>query len=146
MDPLGRGGRRLAGERRRGRGEHDIARRARDSRRAPPGAMALEASAPPRILILRRDNIGDLVCTTPLIDALRARHPQAWLGALVNTYNADVLAGNGALDAVHVYEKLKHRSGSLLSNLFRRMRLASTLRGAKLDYVLAPSAWPQALK
>src|SRR5258706_9703327 len=108
--------------------------------------MALEASARPRILILRRDNIGDLVCTTPLIDALRARYPQAWLGALVNSYNADVLAGNPALDAVHVYEKLKHRSGSLLSNLFKRMKLASSLRGAKLDYVLAPSAWPQALK
>jgi ADP-heptose:LPS heptosyltransferase len=108
--------------------------------------MALEASARPRILIIRRDNIGDLVCTTPLIDALRERYPQAWLGALVNSYNADVLAGNPALDAVHVYEKLKHRSGSLLSNLFKRMKLASSLRGAKLDYVLAPSAWPQALK
>lgn len=108
--------------------------------------MALEASARPRILILRRDNIGDLVCTTPLIDALRARYPHAWLGALVNSYNADVLAGNPALDAVHVYEKLKHRSGSLLSNLIKRVKLASKLRGAKLDYVLAPSAWPQALK
>ncbi len=29
--------------------------------------MALDAHAAPRILILRRDNIGDLVCTTPLI-------------------------------------------------------------------------------
>jgi ADP-heptose:LPS heptosyltransferase len=108
--------------------------------------MALEASAHPRILIIRRDNIGDLVCTTPLIDALRARYPEAWLGALVNSYNADVLAGNPALDAVHVYEKLKHRSGSLLSNISNRMRLASSLRGKKLDEVLAPSAWPQALK
>jgi ADP-heptose:LPS heptosyltransferase len=108
--------------------------------------MALEASAHPRILIVRRDNIGDLVCTTPLVDALRARHPQAWIGALVNTYNADVLAGNPALDAVHAYEKMKHRSGSLLSNLLKRIKLASSLRGGKLDYVLAPSAWPQALK
>jgi ADP-heptose:LPS heptosyltransferase len=108
--------------------------------------MALEASARPRILILRRDNIGDLVCTTPLIDALRARHPDAWIGALVNTYNADVLAGNPALDAVHAYEKMKHRSGSLLSNLFKRIRLVSSLRSEKLDYVLAPSATPQALR
>jgi ADP-heptose:LPS heptosyltransferase len=108
--------------------------------------MAVEASARPRILIVRRDNIGDLVCTTPLIDALRARHPQAWIGALVNTYNADVLAGNPALDAVHAYEKMKHRSGSLLSNLLKRIKLSSSLRGEKLDYVLAPSATPQALK
>ena len=108
--------------------------------------MALENKPGPRILIVRRDNIGDLVCTTPLIDALRTRHPQAWIGALVNTYNADVLAGNPALDAVHAYEKMKHRSGSLLSNLLGRIRLASSLRGEKLDYVLAPSATPQALK
>ncbi len=108
--------------------------------------MALEASARPRILIVRRDNIGDLVCTTPLIDALRARHPQASLGALVTTYNAEVLAGNPALDAVHVYEKLKHRSGSLLSNLFKRMKLASRLRAEELDYVLVPSATAQGLK
>lgn len=104
------------------------------------------ASNAPRILVVRRDNVGDLVCTTPLIDALRARHPQAWIGALVNTYNADVLAGNPALDAVYAYEKMKHRSGSLLSNLFKRIKLASSLRSEKLDYVLLPSATPQALK
>jgi len=27
----------------------------------------------PRILVIRRDNIGDLVCTTPLLAALRTR-------------------------------------------------------------------------
>ena len=35
-----------------------------------------------RILVVRRDNIGDLVCTTPLFAALRRQYPQAWLGAL----------------------------------------------------------------
>jgi heptosyltransferase III len=108
--------------------------------------MAFEAAAGPRILILRRDNIGDLVCTTPLIDALRARLPEAWIGALVNTYNAGVLAGNPALDTVHAYEKRKHRSGSLLANLSKRIKLGSRLRSEKFDYVLAPSATAQALK
>ena len=103
--------------------------------------------APPlRFLIVRRDNIGDLVCTTPLIDALRAAHPKAWLGALVNTYNAEVLARNPALDAVHAYEKLKHRSGSLLANIAGRVRLASRLKGEQLDAVLVPSASAQALR
>ena len=49
---------------------------------------ASKAGSPARILILRRDNIGDLVCTTPLLAALRAQLPGAWLGALVTTYNA----------------------------------------------------------
>jgi ADP-heptose:LPS heptosyltransferase len=108
--------------------------------------MALTAETAPRILIVRRDNIGDLVCTTPLIDALRARHPQAWIGALVNSYNAEVLARNPALDAVHAYEKLKHRSGGLLKTLFATAKTLRRLRGASLDCAIVPSASPQALK
>jgi ADP-heptose:LPS heptosyltransferase len=62
-----------------------------------------------RILVIRRDNIGDLVLTTPLIHALREHFPQAWIGALTNSYNAPVLAGNPDLDAVYAYDKAKHR-------------------------------------
>jgi ADP-heptose:LPS heptosyltransferase len=103
-------------------------------------------SGSPRILLLRRDNIGDLVCTTPLVAALRAQIPGAWLGALVTTYNAEVLAGNPALDEIFVYEKLKHRSGSLLSHLRTRLTQRARLRGQKIDYVLVPSPTPQSLK
>jgi ADP-heptose:LPS heptosyltransferase len=103
-------------------------------------------SGSPRILLLRRDNIGDLVCTTPLVAALRAQLPGAWLGALVTTYNAEVLAGNPALDEIFVYEKLKHRSGSLLSHLRTRLGQMARLRGQKIDYVLVPSPTPQSLK
>ncbi|HMG60523.1 MAG TPA: hypothetical protein VK583_12390, partial [Burkholderiales bacterium] len=66
-------------------------------------------AARPRILVIRRDNIGDLVCTTPLIFALRERFPLAHIAALVNTYNEPVLSGNAAIDAVYAYEKGKHR-------------------------------------
>ena len=83
--------------------------------------MAVEENGAPRILILRRDNIGDLVCTTPLLEALRAQLPGAWLAALVTTYNAEVLKGNPALDAIFVYEKLKHRTGGLYAHLKSRM-------------------------
>jgi ADP-heptose:LPS heptosyltransferase len=107
--------------------------------------MAIEAKSP-RFLIVRRDNIGDLVCTTPLIDALRERFPTAWLGALVNTYNAEVLARNPALDCVYAYEKLKHRQGSLVANVIGRLQLGARLRAEKLDAVLVPSATPQSLR
>jgi ADP-heptose:LPS heptosyltransferase len=108
--------------------------------------MALDTAPAPRILILRRDNIGDLVCTTPLIAALRAKLPQAWLGALVTTYNAEVLAGNPALDEIYVYEKLKHRRGGLLSHLRTRLAQMSRLRAQELDFVLVPAPSPQSLK
>jgi len=104
------------------------------------------AERSPSVLIVRRDNVGDLVCTTPLIEALRARHPRAWIGALANTYNAPVLDRNPSLDAVFAYEKLKHRSGGLLANLFNTAKTLARLRIARLDYALVPLGTPQALK
>ena len=108
--------------------------------------MAVDAARAPRILIVRRDNIGDLACTTPLIDALRAQLPRAWLGALVTTYNAEVLARNPALDEIFVYEKLKHRSGGLIAHLRSRIGQIARLRRQNLDYVLVPAPAPQSLK
>lgn len=99
-----------------------------------------------RLLVIRRDNIGDLACTTPLFDGLRAAQPKAWIGALVNTYNAAVLARNPALDAVYVYEKLKHRESALLRLAFDRLRLVSDLRRRRLDCVLVPAPAPQTLR
>ncbi len=95
----------------------------------------------PRLLIVRRDNIGDLVCTTPLVAALRAKLPRAWIGALVNSYNAEVLARNPAVDEVFVYEKRKHRTRGLLRLALERVRLVAELRRRRLDAVLlaAPS-------
>ena len=111
--------------------------------------MAVDAAQTlrtPRILIIRRDNIGDLACTTPLLAGLRAQLPRAWLGALVTTYNAEVLARNPALDEIFVYEKLKHRSGGLFSHLRSRLGQLSRLRQRQLDCVLVPAPSPQSLK
>jgi ADP-heptose:LPS heptosyltransferase len=88
-----------------------------------------------RILVIRRDNIGDLVCTTPLIAALRRRYPGGWIGALVNSYNAPVLEGNPDLDEVIAYTKLKHLEPgeSALGALGRRLADSWRLRRMQLD-------------
>lgn len=108
------------------------------------------SGAYPRILVIRRDNIGDLVCTTPLISALRERYPAAHIAALVNTYNEAVLAGNPALDAVHAYEKGKHRgdSRSLLSVYAERLRFLARLRRERFDYAIlaTPGFAPRSLR
>ena len=108
--------------------------------------MAIDAPRAPRILIIRRDNIGDLACTTPLLAGLRAQLPRAWLAALVTTYNAEVIARSPALDEIFVYEKLKHRSGGLISHLRSRLGQLSRLRRQQLDCVLVPAPSPQSLK
>ena len=95
-------------------------------------------SAPLRILVVRRDNIGDLVCTTPLFTALPQRFPEAWIGALVNSYNAPVLRGNPDLSEVYAYRKFKHReeSDSWLRDIWMRYRMIAALRRQSLDYVV----------
>ena len=92
-------------------------------------------SAGPRILVVRRDNIGDLVCTTPLIAALRHRYPTAWIAVLANAYNAPILAGHPDIDAVLLYHKLKHGGVGAFGLAMERISLVRRLRGARLDYV-----------
>ena len=94
------------------------------------------ANRAPRFLVIRRDNIGDLVCTTPLMSALRMRYPQAWVGVLANSYNAPVLAGNPDVDAVFAYHKAKHGGISALGVAIERTRLVLALRRERLDVAI----------
>jgi len=103
-----------------------------------------------KILFIRRDNIGDLVCTTPLFRAVRQAFPEARLCALVNSYNAGVVANHPDLDEVYVYTKAKHRQAgeSLLGVMWRRLRLYRRLRQERFDYAIAVGAgyFPHAVK
>lgn len=115
-----------------------------ETRTSPP-TMSIIARSDARVLIIRRDNIGDLVCTTPLIRALRSQLPQAYLAALVTDYNAAVLDRNEDLDKVYAYTKAKHLSpGDSIARLYlRRLGLIRELRREKFDWVLLPGG-PQA--
>ena len=103
-----------------------------------PETAPASSVAGTRILVIRRDNIGDLVCATPLLAALRRKHPGAHIAALVNSYNAGVLAGNPDVDAVHAYTKLKHRRPGepWLGTLVASLRLFRALRVPRFDHVI----------
>lgn len=91
-----------------------------------------------KILVIRHDNIGDLIVTTPLFRALRERFPDARIDALVNSYNRPVLDHNPDLSQIHVYTKGKHREDWewLLATYWRRMRLMLKLRFERYDTVI----------
>jgi heptosyltransferase III len=93
-----------------------------------------------RVLILRRENIGDLILTTPFIRRLRETLPDASIAVWVNSYNAPVLAGNPDVDTVYVYTKGKHAdswAGRLMAR-WQQARQLLELRAAKFhDVVLA---------
>jgi len=94
----------------------------------------------PRILIIRRDNIGDLVCTTPLIRALRAQLPDAYIAALVTKYNLAVMAGNPDIDALSSYTKAKHleHGESNIGIFWSRLKTIWKLRKQRFDWILLP--------
>jgi heptosyltransferase III len=95
-----------------------------------------------KILVIRRDNIGDLVCTTPVFEAIKAWNPNVEIHALVNSYNAGVLQGNPDVSKVHIYEKLKHQNNLLgvPAAIFSRIRLLAKLRQTRFDYAIVAGA------
>ena len=97
------------------------------------------------ILVIRRDNIGDLVCTTPVIAALRQHFPKAWIGALVNDYTRTVLEGNPDLDEVFSYQKAKHRTDRTVLRIYwQRLRMLLNLRRKRIDCIVLASPGYQA--
>jgi ADP-heptose:LPS heptosyltransferase len=89
------------------------------------------------ILIIRRDNIGDLLLTTPLLKALKKQLKVKQLDILTNTYAAPVLRGNPFVDNLHTYQKLKHGHTNFLVAFIQRVYLILKLRKYHYDYILA---------
>ncbi|MBI5236459.1 MAG: glycosyltransferase family 9 protein [Deltaproteobacteria bacterium] len=90
------------------------------------------------VLFIRRDNIGDLVCTTPAIRAVRIKYPRCRIALLVNSYNAGVVRNNPDVNDVYVYEKFKHQSGgSRFTVWLDNLRLIGKIRRASFDVSIA---------
>ena len=90
------------------------------------------------ILVIRRDNIGDLVCSTPLLHALRQTYPAARIDVLANTYNAPVLQEHPDIDHLYAYMKAKHRPEGMskLKVYLQRLRLLIGLRRTCYDLII----------
>ncbi|MBK9614871.1 MAG: hypothetical protein IPO35_04845 [Uliginosibacterium sp.] len=60
-----------------------------------------------KILLLKRDKLGDMLLTTPMFALLRQHLPDAQIDVLANTYNAWVLDGNPDVNRVWSYQRVK---------------------------------------
>ncbi|MDI6744523.1 MAG: glycosyltransferase family 9 protein [Thermodesulfovibrionales bacterium] len=95
-----------------------------------------------KILFIRRDNIGDLICTTPSIYAVREKYPDAKIGILVNTYNADAISDNPDIDEVYIYEKAKHAPDkSKFSVWLNNLKVLQKIRKEKYDVAIGCGAY-----
>jgi heptosyltransferase-3 len=88
-------------------------------------------------LVIRNDNIGDVLCCTPAIRALRKAFPKAYIAALVVRYSQDAILGNPDLDEVFVYEKAKHRPDrSRLVSLYKQFQVELKMRKMRFDLAI----------
>lgn len=96
------------------------------------------------ILIIRRDNIGDLVCTTPLIEGVKIAYPDAKVYLLINKVSQDVVTNNPHLEKVFVYKKAKHKAKNetTLGVYFERLMIFLRLRKIKFDAAILANPMP----
>jgi len=79
---------------------------ARLCRRRPVTSQELFADPPRRILVVRQHNqMGDMVCATPALRALRRAFPRAEIVLVCAPVNRDVVLHNPDLDRVLVFDK-----------------------------------------
>ncbi len=62
-----------------------------------------------RILLVRNDNVGDLICTIPSIEALRKKYPNNQIDIVVNSYNYSAIDKNPFVNKIYCYTKPKHK-------------------------------------
>jgi ADP-heptose:LPS heptosyltransferase len=62
------------------------------------------ATPGPRILVIRRNRLGDMICTLPLLHAVRGRFPQAHLAVACDPPGAPIASASGVVDEVVVLE------------------------------------------
>jgi ADP-heptose:LPS heptosyltransferase len=89
-----------------------------------------------KVLVLKRDKIGDLLLTTPLFAQLKAALPAVETHLLANDYNAWVVAGNPHVDRTWVYRRVRHAGRVNLAAAWDWLWLRRTLRRERYDWVI----------
>jgi ADP-heptose:LPS heptosyltransferase len=96
-----------------------------------------------RILVIRIDFLGDMICTTAFLRELKKHWPNAEIHVLANRYNKAALEGNPDVSAVHTYVYSKDSKRNLrpgkLNALFDRLSLILRLRRLKFDLLIVPN-------
>lgn len=85
-----------------------------------------------RILLIRRNRLGDAVCTLPLIDAIKEVSPDTEIHVLANNFNQTIFKYSENLDRLHVVDEkfFLGRIGLFFSPALR------TVRSIKFDQII----------
>ena len=102
-------------------------------------------STPPRILLLRPDHLGDLVLTTPILDALKTHIPDAHITMMVGPWSSEVVARHPAVDCLLTcpFPGFQRAAQKSLAPYILLLNIAQQLRRNKYDLAinLRPDFW-----
>ena len=101
-----------------------------------------------KILVIKRDKIGDLLLTTPMLAHLKASRPEAQVHLLANDYNAWVVAGNPHVDRLWIYRRVRHRGRVSLTAAWELLWQNVALGRERFDWLIVANGdeSPRAVK
>ena len=102
-------------------------------------------STPRRILLLRPDHLGDLVLTTPILDALKTHIPDAHITMMVGPWSSEVVARHPAIDCLLTcpFPGFQRAAQKSLAPYILLLSIAQQLRRNRYDLAinLRPDFW-----
>ncbi len=92
-----------------------------------------------RVLVVRLDEVGDLIMTTPLLRELRRNIPRAWITLVVQSHTYNLVERCPYVNEVATYDKDPDVTGWLLRRHWRALVLASKhLWHRRFDLAIVP--------
>jgi len=99
----------------------------------------------PRVLLIRPDHLGDLVLTTPVLDALKTHAPDAHITMMVGSWSSEVVARHPALDQLITcpFPGFRRATQGVFEPYIQLFRVAQQVRRGNYDIAinLRPDFW-----
>lgn len=90
-----------------------------------------------KILILKRDKLGDMLLATPMLAHLRRMLPDAEIHMLANDYNAWVIQGDPNIDKLWIYPRVRLGDKIRPFAVFKQLWSLLALRAQRYDFAIA---------
>ena len=89
-----------------------------------------------KVLVIKRDKLGDLLLATPMLAHLRSSLPEAEIHLLANDYNSWVVDGNPDIDRRWVYRRVRNGRRVSLMAAIGVVGMGFALRRQHFDWVI----------
>lgn len=89
-----------------------------------------------KMLIIKRDKIGDLVLTLPIFELVKSHRPDIELHLLANTYNGWVVENNPHIGKLWLYPRVREGGRISLKALIVQLWQITQLRRERFDWIV----------